>query len=94
MKKPKYLYEVYRDDEYMGETWAVSEAQAINNIRFRSDEDEGGWLTSQYSGGSEWEACRISDEEYEQPIPITPRPAPVIHRAPRPVQLSFWDLLK
>lgn len=39
MKKPKIEYTVYRLGAYVGRTFAVSEKQAINNIRHRLEGD-------------------------------------------------------
>lgn len=39
MKKPKKIYRVYRLGAYVGSTLAVSEKQAINNIRHRIEGD-------------------------------------------------------
>lgn len=44
-KKPKQKYAVYCRAKYyewqhIGDTWAVSEQQAINNVRWRLTEDE------------------------------------------------------
>lgn len=33
--QPKYCYCVYYKGQLMGKTWAVSEAQAVNNVRHR-----------------------------------------------------------
>ena len=39
MKKPKVEYKVYRLGAYVGRTFAVSEKQAINNMRQRLEGD-------------------------------------------------------
>lgn len=50
-------YDVYKNGSYMGETYAVSEAQAINNVRHREEGD----YSSQYN--SNWEAI-LQEPEY------------------------------
>ena len=52
MRKPRHTYEVYRNGVYIGDTWAVSEAQAINNVRHNTRGD----YESQYAYGVQWEA--------------------------------------
>ena len=52
MKKPHRTYEVYRDGIYMDDSWAVSEAQAINNVRHNMVGD----FESQHSEEHVWEA--------------------------------------
>lgn len=47
MKKPKVEYKVYRLGAYVGRTFAVSEKQAINNMRHRLEGD--------YSYGSNYD---------------------------------------
>lgn len=75
MAKPKKKYSVYATPyleaeelencvqyprEFMGETWAVSEAQAINNVRYRTVGNTSQYLPYITSGhwekGIEWEA--------------------------------------
>ncbi len=50
MKKQKFSYDVYRNGRYIGSTYAVSKAQAINNVRH----NECGDYVSQYD--DHWEA--------------------------------------
>ena len=52
MKKPRATFLVYRNGVYMGQTWAVSEKQAINNVRHNTCGD----FESQYGYGVEWRA--------------------------------------
>lgn len=39
MKRPRITYDVYVNGHYVGETFAVSEKQAINNVRHRARGD-------------------------------------------------------
>ena len=50
MRKPRITYKVYMNGRFIGETFAVSEKQAINNVRhnYRGD------FESQYD--NDWEA--------------------------------------
>ena len=50
MKKPRRTYIVYRNGSLVDETWAVSEKQAINNVRHNAFGD----FESQYEYGVEW----------------------------------------
>ena len=52
MKKPHHTYLVYLNGVLMGETWAVSEAQAINNVRHNTRGD----YESQYGYNTVWTA--------------------------------------
>ena len=52
MRKPRKTYLVYRNGVYMGQTWAVSEKQAINNVRHNTY----GNYESQYSYDVIWSA--------------------------------------
>lgn len=63
MRKPRRTYEVYLNGEYKGQTWAVSEAQAINNVRHNTCGD----YESQYGYESTWEAILkypYDDDDY------------------------------
>ena len=61
MRKPHASYLVYRNGVYMGETWAVSEKQAINNVRHNTRGD----FESQYSYSVSWEAELKYPESHE-----------------------------
>ena len=50
MRKPRITYDVYLNGVYVSETFAVSEKQAINNVRHNHCGD----YESQYS--RDWEA--------------------------------------
>ena len=50
MKKPRSTWIVYLNNQVMGETWAVSKAQAINNVRHNTRGD----YESQYD--NDWDA--------------------------------------
>lgn len=50
--KSKEKYNVYLNGTLQGDTYAVSEAQAINNIRHRTLGD----YQSQYMSGCNWQA--------------------------------------
>ena len=71
MKQTKRRYEVYlvgtgygvyaKDycREFCGTTWAVSEKQAINNVRYQQRTND-----NPYGGPSEWAMGDILDEGY------------------------------
>ena len=69
MKQPKREYNVYRRGWYIGSTLAVSEAQAVNNVRHNSVGD----YESQYD--DEWWAEDVSEPAYAPNVPQA-EPAP------------------
>ena len=63
MKRTKIKWNVYHDGEYINSTYAVSEAEACNNVRFNTRDEyrpNGG-----YDDGL-WKAERIYSEEIKQ----------------------------
>ena len=117
MKKPKRHYKVYVKRTgfgcydtgkplytFVGETWAVSEAQAINNVRFRTDgKASNSWIIGDYAEQGDvmyqYIAEEIKDQKnvfdrgYSPASGKTQTETRVVDSTRRPsnqVQITFW----
>lgn len=57
-KKPKYHYYILLDGKYVGDSWAVSEAKAINNYWWRHVKEGDEFHARDYEP-TDFEAVRI-----------------------------------
>lgn len=57
MRQPKKRYFILLDDEYMGQTWAVSEKKAVTNYRWKFVKEEDPFTVRQYDP-SDFEAIQ------------------------------------
>lgn len=57
MKQPKKRYFILLDDEYMGQTWAVSEKKAVTNYWWKFVKEEDPFTVRQYDP-SDFEAIQ------------------------------------